>query len=302
MPSFSRPPGPFSIGGARRIAPAPRGEIVDFAVLQRELLQPGGDLAARSYRAWLSKAAKDAAYKDVQEFVHMHTHSVLHRLTPADVARVASDPDPSVRTGHAIGDIRNKEAGVIQTSDFSSPWAFQYLLHGLLETLGRVPRFEDFDAYLRGPARERYYDRFTKKFGYERRSAGEIESLERGFQYRVGNAYYSFLREVDLMTRLRAEHGLRIRYHVLADVQFRVDFWCGPVLVALWVRNPRYRDGSGGRKQSPDEHLDLSAFHLLPIELDRPDQRDANRPVLFSPKQIEAAARSIQGSFLKDAA
>jgi very-short-patch-repair endonuclease len=281
---------------ARGIPPPSAG--CDFEALRRDILVPGGARAARSYREWLERAQRNPDYGPVQAFVHAQRHDTLHALAVAEVERIAADPDPAVRTGHALGRIRKDEPGVIATRDFSTPWAIAYLLHGLLESMGRVPRWQDVDRHLRGAASSLYYGPFTQAFRYGSKSAQEIRAFERGFQYRVGNAYYSFLREVDLMARLREIHGLQVRYHVLADVHYRVDFWCRNVLVALWVENPRYRQGNEGRKPKPEHYLDASGFRLLRLELDRPDQRNSWRPMLFSTSQVAHAAEQIRAALI----
>ncbi|GMA16023.1 hypothetical protein E5F05_09250 [Deinococcus metallilatus] len=72
--------------------------------------------------------------------------------------------------------------------------------------------------------------------------------LGRAVQWRLGKFYYSAMRELDIQVRLREDHGLPLRYHLLADVLLRTDFWLGDDLVCVYFANPKYRDREVGRK------------------------------------------------------
>ncbi len=72
-------------------------------------------------------------------------------------------------------------------------------------------------------------------------------------RWRIGNYYYSFLREIHLLSILR-ETGLDLLFHPLADALFRVDAWLGDLVLSLYVGNARYRTVTGtGRKLAARE-------------------------------------------------
>ncbi|WP_329464987.1 hypothetical protein [Streptomyces sp. NBC_01431] len=79
--------------------------------------------------------------------------------------------------------------------------------------------------------------------------AGASDALARAaMRWRVGNAYYSFLREVYTVVELRFR-GVELQVHPLADALFRVDCWTENTAVSLHVENAKYRNGpSQGRK------------------------------------------------------
>lgn len=82
-----------------------------------------------------------------------------------------------------------------------------------------------------------------------------LEHATEAMWWRLGNSYYSMLRELYVLAVLR-EGGLAVEYHVIADALFRADFWLGDTVISLFVSNTRYRDGGGGgRKQHPREIL-----------------------------------------------
>lgn len=53
--------------------------------------------------------------------------------------------------------------------------------------------------------------------------------------WRLGNAYYSCLRELYVLAVLR-EAGVPAEYHVIADALFRADFRAGETIISLYVR------------------------------------------------------------------
>jgi hypothetical protein len=74
--------------------------------------------------------------------------------------------------------------------------------------------------------------------------------------WRLGNAYYSVLHELYVLSVLR-EARVAAEYHVLVDAPFRVDFWAGDTVISLFVENDRCRDAAGaGGKLRPESILD----------------------------------------------
>jgi hypothetical protein len=90
----------------------------------------------------------------------------------------------------------------------------------------------------------------------------------RAARWRLGKFYLSAMREIDLLARVRAA-GVPLRYHLLADVLLRTDFWIGDLAICLYFGNPRYRDGIKGRKAKAAElfrganpKLHIEEFHI----------------------------------------
>lgn len=264
----------------------------NLEMFKNDIIKPGGIVAEKNLSFWMQRAQK-TEWVDIGTFVSNHDHKTLYQLTLDDINRVTKDRDPSIRTGHAIGNIHRGEVGVSRTEKFSTPWALVYLFHGLMERKGTLPRWEDFDNFLRGAARKRYYEPFMKAFDYPNQTEQSIVELERGFHYRAGNAYYSFLREIDLFTRLRIIYGLDVRYHLLADTQFKIDLWVKNVLVSLFIGNPTYRKGSLGRKSRVCEKLNIDNFHLLELDL-KTGKSSSGYPLLASENEIIRAVDMIK--------
>lgn len=287
------PPPPSLTPCPRPGAPADAGRPCDFEEFKAAIVARGGARARESLSDWLARADRNPAYLPVRKWVTGHAHGALFGLGLDEVWAVTRHPDDAIRTGHALGDLRWR-AEYKAADNFNTPWALQYLLHGLMEKLGRLPRWEDFRAFLKGDeARHCHFGPFERRFLADADPATARLLLE-GYRWRVGNAYYSFLREVDLMTRLRLEHGLDVRYHVLADAQFKVDFWVGNVLVAVFIKNPRFREGAAGRKDRVEDLMDVSAFRTLALELEAPTTK--GRAALVPPHEVARAAAAIRAA------
>lgn len=290
-------PGRAAAATARTEAAAepPPGSCPAFAEMVRTIVAPGGARAARSLSAWLARAERSPVHRDVHDFVLSHGHGVLERLDVADLEAATVWPTSEANRRHALGSLRKDEVEMASVENWSTPpWAFSYIFHDAMERLGRVPTWPDVLAFLRGPARDRLLDPFAADFALAGMDAVSRELHCAALRWRVGKAYYSFLREVDLFVRLRREHGLPVRYHLLADAQFKVDLWCGDVLVALLIVNKEFRDGADGRKRRVEDMMDASGFRRLSVELAAPTRW--GRPTLCPQGEVTALASAIRGA------
>jgi hypothetical protein len=195
-----------------------------------------------------------------------HTTRALYGLSPEDVEDVAR------RTTHPLGNIRKAAVDRIETvADWRPDFAFTHVFHYALEALECMFTFDDFRAFcmndpqaramLGDPARE-----ITRTAAAEGTAPAAARDAVR---WRVGLAYYSFLRETYTLAVLRAE-GLDVRAHPLADALFRVDAWIDRTVISLYIRNAKYRDGGAGRKSPVRSILARAdpAFDFADLELD----------------------------------
>lgn len=276
----------------RSSSPAP-DDVVGMGELHADIVGPGGALAARTLADWMDRPrTKGIGYEAVQEFVLGVNHSVLHSMTVSSVEAATRWGKEDIEGRHALGDVRKHEQ-IKEVEDFQTPWTFNYIGHLLLQRNGRLPTWSEFDAFLRGEGLALYYGPFRETFGIDRMHGRplELRRWERALRWRVGKGYYSFLREADLLTRLRQEFGLPIRYHVLADALFRVDMWCGKVLVAVNIRNEVYKGDGAGRKKEPSDVMDSSGFAFLRLELDT--DADFGMAKLVSEAEVARSAAEI---------
>lgn len=175
------------------------------------------------------------------------SQTVLYQLSVADVLKVAET------TEHALGDLSKAETERPENkfaADVTPAYPVILLLHDLMESLGRVPSWSDFERYLFD------HQDMCLRFFME---AGGIPSLQslpkmwagskmRAVRWRMANFYYSFLKEVHIIVSLRRLHGLDALYHPLLDVEWKADFVCGDIRVELYFSNAKYKAATSGRK------------------------------------------------------
>jgi hypothetical protein len=88
-------------------------------------------------------------------------------------------------------------------------------------------------------------------------------------RWRIGNFYYSFLREQWVHAYLRGR-GITLLQHPLADALYGVDGWIDDTVISLFIGNDEFRSGSGGRKQPPSAFLSKARPALRFIDLALP--------------------------------
>ncbi|MFI7114786.1 hypothetical protein ACIBK9_51335 [Nonomuraea sp. NPDC050227] len=215
---------------------------------------------------WLDHPAK----KDtVVPQVLAHQTSTIYRLTPEDVERVC------MSTEHALGEVKRATAESVKAIvDWHPDFAFTHTFHLAVESLETLPTWQQFRAFVhddsRGnemlwrPAQDKITQVSSAPDGPSRAVATD------SMRWRVGNAYYSFLREIFVVVHLR-NAGLDVRMHPLADALFRVDFWCGRTVCSLLVKNAKFHKDGQGRKVPTSELLAgaVPPFHFHPIQLER---------------------------------
>lgn len=218
--------------------------MTSFEDCRRELLARGGAPAQRAYDVWLRRRG----YGAVHTLVHGFRHAYLEGITPAQLL------DTRARSAHALGDVRTEEQ-LPEVENWTTPFAFEHLFHRYLEDQRRVPTWQEFSGWLNGEAAAFFVGPLLRGTGWHGADPARKRALKRAYRWRLGKFYYSALRELELYARLRHEYGLPLRYHLLADVLLRTDFWLGDNVVCLYFANPTYRDREAGRKPPAQQFL-----------------------------------------------
>jgi len=267
--------------------PPTRDVGVDLCL--RELMEPGGASVRAEYEAWRRRPGFGA----VHEFVGGFSHRALYALSVADVEAACR------RTEHALGDVSKgwleAQPDYRAARDFDTPFAMQHLFHAFLERRGRLPLWQDVMPFLEREVPEYYVGPFREATGYASSPPPRRAVLDKGIRWRLGCAYYSFLREADVLVRLRRAHGVDARYHLLADVTFRVDLWVGNVIVSLFVSNGDFRTAQGGGRKTPvmrvfRDGADRFSF----VDMPRPKPRKFGVVDLVPVEEVAALARRIE--------
>jgi hypothetical protein len=195
-------------------------------------------------RALLDRWRADPARPHVPRTVLGHTARVLYRLEPSCIEATCK------ATEHPLGNISKKVAMSVQpVVDWRPDFAFTHVMHLAMEALGELPTFGDFTRFCAEDpvGRAALGDPARQAREHARRQGYAPEHAAQAVRWRIGLAYYSFVREMYTIAVLRAV-GLDVRAHPLADALFRVDAWTRRTVLSLYIRNPRFRDGTRGRK------------------------------------------------------
>jgi hypothetical protein len=217
---------------------------VGFQQCHHELLDRAKGNALAAYHEWLRRpGTHDPEYAAVIPFVQGFTHKYLFEIRVQDIRNMME------RSAHALGDVESHER-LPEIEDFgrTSPWAFQHLFHKYIESHCEIPTWQKFRLWLFSDC-PFYVDRLKAHVHWGEADEQRHRRLQRAGQWRIGKFYYSAVREIDMLVRLREQYNIELKYHLLADVLFRVDFWCASTLVRVYFENEEYMSEMSGRKR-----------------------------------------------------
>lgn len=215
-----------------------------------------------------------------------HSSRAEYNVASAAVKRLAS--------GHPLGDIKAEDGfRASPIKNWNPDFAFVQLFHFTLEQIGRVYSFGEFRSWASEPDnRWMLYEEADSliRAVQERLGAGGREARD-AMAWRIGLAYYSFLRELYTVARLR-EAGLDMRIHPLADALFRADAWHGHVVFELFVSNDEFR----GRKKGAKGILAEGRPELQFVPLRMETQHAFGRVHLPEEAQMQDCAEQIRAA------
>lgn len=256
-------PAPRNVGAAAET-------VTDYWWAKNEASKAGNlDETLQSWRRRRKRIAP-AEWNPVLRMFQQSRQTALYRIQPGDVYQIAKGPEED----HALGLVKASEARKFENkfaANVSPAYAVVLLLHDLLEEMGRVPKWSDFERFL--------YDHqeLCLRYFLEAGQIPPIPSLAelwshpkmRAVRWRIGNFFYSFLKEIHIISSLRHTHGLDVRYHPLLDAEWKADFVCGDVRGELFYSNATYKAATSGRK-SPCQRLN-PGLPVIPMLVDIPD-------------------------------
>ncbi len=247
---------------------------VTFHTCVRELVEPGGPRVADVVAEWESRPT----HAKVRAFAKGMVHRALYQVTPADIEAALA------RGEHALGDVESEEQEK-EVEDFNTPFSWNDVFHGCLEERGGVPSWNEFRTWITQEHPQYVWEPLKARFDVTK------PEYKRAIRWRIGKCYYSLIREIWLLSRLRCDYGIFLNYHVFADVRLRIDFWTGKHLFCLYFPNSRYRDGREGRKLDPRELYRGTDFLVTELEATR---QGYGRAWLAKEHEVARLAVSIQ--------
>lgn len=186
---------------------------------------------------------------------------------------------------------RSVGESIAEVANWYPNFPIVHSLYWAVEHLQRPPLWDEFIALWREkePARTMLGVPAARAVTAAEQAGRSRADAEEAMWWRLGNAYYSLLRELYVLAVLR-DSGRPVEYHVLADALFRVDFWLGDTVISLYVANERYRDARGaGRKLTAGSLLsDFTGFRF--VEMPRLTRREYGTVHLPARGEIERFA------------
>ena len=211
------------------------------------------DEARRQLEEWSNDPSRR---ETVVPHVLAHRTQALYKISLDDVGAIRRK-----RGGddHALGEIKRWQAERVQRIvNWYPGFAFTHVFHYALEQIGHLYTWQEFrwfcfddpkaNAMLWSPAKQENAECM-------RHQGWSYDDVYKAMRWRVGNFYYSFIREVHVIAWLRA-HGLEVRSHPLADALYRVDAWHERTALSIYVGNKKFKEGDKcGRKPRPEKIL-----------------------------------------------
>jgi hypothetical protein len=217
--------------------------------------------AQKTYKQWINKPGK----KPVIQLVMNHTTTTFENLTTQQIQQTAQ------QTEHALGDTNTKQAH--QTTpirDWNPNYAFIHILHHITETIKHLPTWQEFKHITKThpQIRPMLWEPAQHAIQQAIQQGHTPQNAQNAMRHRIGNAYYSFLREAYVHATLK-ENGLNTHYHPLADTLFRVDLYTNKTNINLYIGNTTYKNNNTGRKTSSQHLLNdaTPAFNTINLQL-----------------------------------
>jgi hypothetical protein len=217
--------------------------------------------ASGCFAAWKSDPRRFQVVPAVME----HVSQVVMSASLDEVEQVC------VSTSHALGDIQKATIDpVTHVRDWTTSFAFTHVFHFISERDGAIPTWQRLCAAWQQPPFADMLYIPTRRAIEEIAASSSFDEdvVKQAMHWRLGNSYYSFLREQWVHAYLRSR-GIPVLQHPLSDALYRVDGWCDDTIVSLFIGNETYRTKYSGRKVRPSYLLAgaQSAWRFIDIEL-----------------------------------
>jgi hypothetical protein len=214
---------------------------------------------------------------------------IFESLTVDEVTQVVRTTENALgassrRIGEAVKPIR----------DWNPNFAFTHVLHHVTALLGHLPTWQEFRDFASSDSdvRPMLWEPAMRANDAAVAAGYPTAEVRNAMQWRIGNAYYSFVREAFIVAQLNAV-GLKPKFHPLVDALFRVDLWVDDVNINLFVGNQIYRDGFNGRKVASSQILSDARPPFRNLDIQLPIQHTFGNVHLPKPEAITEILQHI---------
>jgi len=220
--------------------------------------------AHNELQRWLNLPNKQPVINTLQN----HNSEIFENLQPKDIQHVVQHTENALgpssrRIGETVTPIR----------DWNPNYAFNHVLHHVTAQLQHLPTWQEFRNYAsQDPHTRTMLWEPAQQISQHAHTAGWTTThIKNAMQWRIGNAYYSFIREAYIVAQLN-NAGLTPKYHPLVDSLFKVDLWVNNTNINLYIGNHIYRHNQTGRKTTSTQLLNDATPPYKNIDIQLPTQ------------------------------
>jgi hypothetical protein len=237
--------------------------------------------AERELNRWCTRRGRQHIATRVLE----HVSRQVHEVRPQEIQDLA--------TSHPLGNLHPPQGYKVPgIKNWHPGFAFTHLFHFCLEDLEGIFSFDQFLAWSRDPARSGWLWDPMMQIINSRRTDEARRDASASIRWRIGLAYYGFLREVYVVASLRSL-GVLALSHPLADALFRTDTWCGTTVVEVFIENDEFKRNQHGRKPTAEDLLgDQVKFSFERLQM--PNRHEFGRVHLPDDRAIAELALRMQ--------
>lgn len=208
----------------------PAAACVDWDLADAELVPHFQPFASEKLSSWESD--RPSAVLPLRSAVTQR----IYQLKPSDVAPFLKPPmkewpfpESAGKSGWALAEVENLTGGL--------PLALGF--HRYVEAYGHIPSWtQTTDWFTRTEQASIFYrPAWDFRAGLPERARKDTRRWQKAISWRIGNAYLSFIREMDFLSRMTHDHGIPLRMQILVDAVLKIDFWCGRHAVCAYIEN-----------------------------------------------------------------
>lgn len=218
---------------------------VDWVLAEREIVPHLEPFASKALAAWACR--RPEAVEPLKTAVTER----IYRIKPEEV-RPFLNP-PMKQWPFRVG-VRKRDWMLVEVENMTGGLPLALGFHRFVEANGRIPSWPEASAWFMEPAQRAIF--YAPAWELYRSADNDYDSKysrerwQMAIVWRIGNAYLSFLREMDFLSRMLHEHAIPLRMHILVDAVLKTDFWCGRHVICVYIPNDKR-----ARKTPPDVAL-----------------------------------------------
>ena len=242
--------------------------------------------AHKQLQNWLNNPQKQPVAHTLQN----HNSDIIENLTVNQVLHIVKT------TQNALGPSRRSIGEKITPiRDWNPNYAFTHVLHHTTATLGHLPTWQEFrhTAQTHPEIRPMLWEPAQQAIHNATQQGHNPQEAKNAMQWRIGNSYYSFIREAYIIAQLH-DAGLQPKYHPIVDTLFKVDLWVQNTNINLYIGNKIYRNTHQGRKITSEQILNDARPPYKNINIQLPTQHTYGNVHLPTPQTLTTLLNQLQ--------